>query len=88
MRRGYQVFIGDNHGREIDFVARRGPETFYIQVTTSLASRGTVEREFSAFAGIPDSFPRIVVSADELDMSMDGVRHYNIRRILLAEKWA
>ncbi len=35
----------------------------------------TRTREFGAFRGIPDSYPRFVISMDPVDMSMDGIRH-------------
>lgn len=87
LRRGYEVTVGDNKGREIDFVGSMGSKRIYIQVAYLLASAETVKREFSAFQGLPDSFPRIVVSMDELDMSRDGVRHWNIRDFLLSSEW-
>lgn len=88
LRRGYRVATGDNNGREIDFIATRRSEKLYVQVTYYLASPETVDREFGAFVGIPDGFPRLLVSMDELDMSRDGVRHYNIRDFLLSKEWS
>ena len=34
-----------------------------------LASEETIQREFGAFAGVRDNFPKYVVTMDELDMS-------------------
>lgn len=45
------------------------------------------QREFGAFAGVRDNFPKYVVTMDELDMSRDGIKHRNIRDFLLAEEW-
>lgn len=87
-RRGYQVMVGANGKQEIDFVAHQRGERLYIQVAYLLASPETVNREFGSFAGIPDHYPRIVISMDELDMSRNGVRHWNIRDFLLARSWS
>lgn len=87
LRRGYDVTIGKLGSREIDFVARKADKKIYIQVTYLLAAEETIEREFQVFDGIRDNFPKYVLSLDELDMSRNGIRHYNIRDFLLAEDW-
>lgn len=38
----------------------------------------TIEREFGAFSPIKSANPKYVMSLDELDMSKDGIVHYNI----------
>ena len=58
-----------------------------VQVTYLLASEETVAREFGAYDGIRDNFPKYVVSMDELDLSRNGIKHRNIRDFLLAERW-
>ncbi len=40
----------------------------YVQVSYLLASEETIQREFGAFAGVRDNFPKYVVTMDELDM--------------------
>ena len=87
LRRGYEVTVGRNGTKEIDFVLNRRGEKIYVQVAYLLASEETIEREFGAYDGIRDNFPKYVVSLDEFDMSRDGIRHVNIRDFLLMEKW-
>ena len=87
LRRGYEVTVGRNGEREIDFVGRRRGEKLYIQVAYLLASEETVLREFGAYDGIRDNFPKYVVSMDELDMSRDGIKHRNLRDFLLEKEW-
>jgi hypothetical protein len=58
-----------------------------VQVAYLLASDQTVQREFGAFDGIDDNFPKYVVSLDEIDMSRQGIKHMNIRDFLLANAW-
>ena len=87
LRRGYTVTVGKAGEREVDFVCDKRGETLYVQVTYLLASEETVAREFGAYDGIRDNFPKYVVSMDELDLSRNGIKHRNIRDFLLAERW-
>lgn len=43
-----------------------------------MAEKDTVDREFGAFSPIRDGSPKFVLSMDRLDMSHDGIVHYNI----------
>ena len=81
------IHVGKMGSREIDFVAEREGERLYIQVAYLLELESTRERAFSAFNGIPDGFPRLVVSADTAHWSRDGCRHWNIIDFLLADAW-
>ena len=83
IRRGYKVFVGKNASYEVDFIAEKGGEREYYQVTYMLASEDTVQREFGAFRGIDDNYPKYVLSLDELDFSRNGYKHMNIRKFLL-----
>ena len=87
LRRGYVVTVGRAGEKEIDFVCEKRGEKLYVQVTYLLASEDTVKREFGAYDGIQDNFPKYVVSLDEFDMSRNGIKHRNIRDFLLAEEW-
>lgn len=85
LRRGYNVYVGKNNSLEVDFVAEKNGEREYYQVSYLLASVETVNREFGAFKGIDDNYPKYVLSLDEFDFSRDGYIHKNIRRFLLEE---
>ena len=87
LRRGYTVTVGKAGEKEVDFVCDKRGEMLYVQVTYLLASEETVAREFGAYDGIRDNFPKYVVSMDELDLSRNGIKHRNIRDFLLAERW-
>ncbi|MCD8362125.1 MAG: ATP-binding protein [Lachnospiraceae bacterium] len=87
LRRGYSVTIGKLSDREVDFVCEYQSRKLYVQVSYLLASEETIRREFGALAAIRDNFPKYVVTMDEVDMSRDGIRHFNIRDFLLAEEW-
>ena len=81
--RGYDVSIGNNDGKEIDFVATRYDEKIYIQVCYILADDNVIEREFGAFTGIADNYPKYVLSMDKFDFSQNGIIHKNIIEWLL-----
>lgn len=85
--RGYDVRIGKNGNKEVDFVALIGNSRIYIQVSYLLASDETVEREFSILESIPDNYPKYVVSMDEIDRGRNGIKHMNIREFLLMEQF-
>ena len=87
LRRGYKVTVGRNGEREIDFVATKNGDKLYIQVCYLLADDRTVEREFGAYKGVPDNYPKYVVSLDELSRSRDGIKHLNIPEFLLKNDW-
>lgn len=81
--RGYDVSIGNNNGKEIDFVVTKYNQKEYYQVCYYLTDENVVEREFGAFQGIDDNYPKYVLSMDELDFSQNGIIHKNIINWLL-----
>lgn len=87
LRRGYAVTVGKYGDKEIDFIAVRGKEKLYVQVTYLLASEQTMEREFGVLEEIRDNYPKYVVSLDEFDRGRNGIRHRNIRDFLLEKSW-
>lgn len=87
LRRGYTVTVGRMGEKEIDFVCRKRSEKLYVQTAYLLADENTVRREFGAYDGVRDNFPKYVVSMDELDMSRNGIKHRNIRDFLTAPEW-
>ena len=82
--RGWSVSIGRAGDREIDFVAHRDTQVFYVQVSYLLASERTRRREFDALLAVPDNHPKLVLSLDPLSLSRDGVEHRNLVEWLLA----
>ena len=87
LRRGFDVTVGKNGNKEIDFVCNKQGEKIYVQVTYLLASQETIDREFGAYDHIKDNFPKYVVSLDEFNMSQNGIKHRNIRDFLLTNEW-
>ena len=86
LSRGYDVKVGNLGNREIDFIATRFKEKIYIQVAYILADDSVVEREFGAFKGIEDNYPKYVLTMDKFDFSQNGIIHKNVIEWLLEEK--
>ncbi len=63
-RSGYDVYVGQLNGKEIDFVARRGDELIYVQVALQVSGEETYEREFGNLKQIKDNYPKYVVTMD------------------------
>lgn len=63
-RSGYEVYVGQLNGKEVDFVARRGNELIYIQVALQVSGEETYEREFGNLKLIKDNYPKYVVTMD------------------------
>lgn len=88
VRRGYDVTVGTlPGGTEVDFVARSGADRLYVQVSESLESEETYEREVRPFEQIRDSFPRLVLTLGRyrLGTTETGVRISNLADWLLGE---
>lgn len=83
---GYTVSIGNNNGKEVDFVAVKEGVTSYYQVTYILTDEEVIKREFGAFDDIKDNYPKYVLSMDKFDFSQNGIIHKNIIEWLLEEK--
>lgn len=85
LRRNYKVYVGKKGDLEIDFIAEKQGKKIYIQVAYLLANDETIKREFSVFNSVKDSYPKYVVSMDDLDFSQNGIIHKNIKEFLLME---
>jgi predicted AAA+ superfamily ATPase len=85
VRRGWHVTIGKIRSKEVDFVAERNGEINYYQVTYLMHSKETRNREIGALLEIPDNHPKFVLSMDPVDMSADGITHFNVRDFLMQE---
>lgn len=86
LSRGYDVKVGSLENSKIDFIATRFDEKIYIQVTFILADESIIKREFGAFAGIDDNYPKYVISTDKFNMSQNGIIHMNIIDWLLKDE--
>lgn len=75
LRRGYDVAIGKIHNQEVDFIATKADEKKYIQVTESMGSPETRERELAPLRKIRDSYEKMVIAlACDLAQTQDGIK--------------
>lgn len=85
LRRNFKVYVGKKGDTEIDFIAEKPDKKIYVQVAYLLAGEETIKREFSVYNSIKDSYPKYVVSMDDLDFSQNGIIHKNIKDFLLMD---
>lgn len=77
--------IGKLGDVEIDFIATKGQEKQYIQVCYLLASKATIQREFSALTALPDNYPKTVLSLDPISPdNLEGIKWQNIIEFLMS----
>lgn len=75
IRCDYRVYIGKVGEREVDFVAEKPNDKLYIQVTESMQSPETRERELKPLRMMPDNYEKIVLSMDRNYItSYDGIK--------------
>ena len=85
-RRGYDVYVGKNETKEIDFVAVRRDERIYVQVCRELPD--TSNREIGNLLEIKDHYPKYVVTMDELaGGNVEGVRIVHLADFLLSAQY-
>jgi hypothetical protein len=76
LQAGYQVTVGNIYQLEIDFIAEKEKQIIYIQVTYLLHSEAVIVREYGNLEKIKDSWPKWVVSLDEVSFPVkNGIRH-------------
>ncbi len=81
-RRGYDVYVGKNETKEIDFVAVKRDERIYVQVCRSLPEES--DREVANLLEIKDHYPKYVVTLDELASgNINGVKIVHLADFLL-----
>lgn len=79
LRRDYRVCIGKVGETEVDFVAEKPDDKLYIQVTESMLSQETRERELKPLRMIQDNYEKIVLSMDRnFITSYDGIKSLNL----------
>lgn len=85
IRRGYNVHIGKMDTLEVDFVAEKGDDRVYFQVSASVMDAATWDREFAPLKKIRDNYPKVVLTLDNLPTGENGIRQVNLIDFLLAE---
>ena len=85
-RRGYEVYIGKNKTKEIDFVAVRRDERIYIQVCSRLPEISN--REIDNLLEIKDNYQKYIITLDELASgNIKGIKIIHLADFLLNDEY-
>lgn len=85
-RKGYEVYVGKNEKKEVDFVAVQRDERVYVQVCRRLPEES--DREVANLLEIKDHYPKYVVTLDEFAAgNVNGVKIVHLSQFLLSEKY-
>ena len=82
---GFVVRVGQLRAGEIDFVASKGSQRIYVQVTYIMRSEETEKREFGNLWMIKDNYPKYLVSMEPITGEHNdypGIIHLHLRDFL------
>jgi predicted AAA+ superfamily ATPase len=84
LHRGYNVYIGKNGDKEIDFIVEGVDGIEYYQVADTIIDPLTLKRELTSLDSVRDHNPKFLLTQDfEPNMSYNGIRQINIVEWLL-----
>lgn len=85
LKRGYKVDVGNYDNKEIDFLARKGDQIEYYQVTLHMPENSTRETDNLRF--IPTAYPKTVLTLDQQDVGqVEGIQIKYVLDWLLEEE--
>ncbi len=84
-QQGYDVYVGQLNGKEIDFVAKNGDDIRYYQVSKTISSDETYQREYGNLKLIQDNYPKYVITMDPTSILIkeDGIQTILLRDFLI-----
>ena len=88
LRRRYKVATGKVADKEVDFVVKGTDGIIrYIQVAVTIATKEKFQQETAAFAAIEDSYPRYVLTLDDVFVAdRNGIRVVNVIDFLVGRE--
>jgi len=71
----YNVLVGKQDDKEIDFVCEKKGERIYIQVALRIVENQTKEREYSNLIAIKDNYPKLIITLDDYEGgTLEGIQ--------------
>lgn len=88
LRRHYNVSIGKVGDTEIDFVAGKGNELCYIQVSNTVLDENTLRRELAPLQKVRDNYPKLLLTLDTIGAgnNYEGIKQLNVIDWLLSSR--
>lgn len=87
LRRGYELYVGVLRDGEVDFIAIKQDQKFYVQVSYSIEDERTRARELNSLLAIRDAYPKFLITrTHQPEYVQDGVRVIDVEDWLTRDK--
>lgn len=83
LRRGFSIYVSKLYQKEVDFVAMRGNEKKYIQVSDDISNSETFQRETDPLLKIRDAYPKMLIARTKHELyDYQGIMVFDLARWL------
>ena len=84
---GYKIFVGKIGDKEIDFVGEKDGVKIYVQVSLTMMSEKTRERELGSLLLVQDNYAKYIVTLNDMHLGNNykGIQCLNLKEFLEME---